>query len=474
MPSVRCSSMTEILVVDDNDSVCQMLIEYLESKGHLATGAGTLSEGLSRVQLTAYDVVLLDVQLPDGNGLEYLPRFAAAPSAPEVIIMTGYGEPDGAEKAIVSGAWSYIEKEHVIKDLELHLTRALQYREEKKKVNRIPVALKRKGIIGNSARMNDCFDQLASAATSDVSVLITGETGTGKELFAKAIHENSNRAKKNFVVVDCASLPETLIENTLFGHVKGAFTGADRAEDGLIKHAHGGTLFLDEVGELPLRMQKTFLRVLQEHSFKPVGAFREEHSDFRLVAATNRNLEACTRDGQFRNDLLFRLQALSIELPPLRDRLEDLGELVTYFIARLCERYDQETKGIAPDFIDALAAYHWPGNVRELYQAIEQVFASAYASPTFYAIHLPEQFRILQVRAGLTSSSSSPTLPDQPDRPVSLPAWRDYRNNFEEQYVRKLMQQCSGDIKTACRTSGLSRTRLYQLLNKYELLATQS
>ena len=257
--------MADILIVDDDQILARMLVDHMVASGHRAETAHTLAEGVQKIKCTPFDVVFLDVQLPDGNGLEYLPQFKGAQSMPEVIIITGQGEADGAEKAVISGAWSYIEKPYVFRELPLHLTRALQYRQEKKKVVEVPVALKRDKIIGNSRPLNKCLDQVARAAACDVSVLITGATGTGKELFAKAIHENSARSGKNFVVVDCAALPETLIESILFGHVKGAFTSAEKQQDGLVRHAHGGTLFLDEVGELPVNIQKNFLRLLQEH-----------------------------------------------------------------------------------------------------------------------------------------------------------------------------------------------------------------
>ena len=456
--------MADILIVDDDKILAKMLVDHVTASGHRAEAAYTLTEGVNKIKTHIFDVVFLDVQLPDGNGLEYLTQFKGAPSAPEVIIITGQGEADGAEKAVVSGAWSYIEKPYVFRELPLHLTRALQYRQEKQKVVEIPVALKRDRIIGSSRSLNKCLDQIARAAACDVSVLVTGATGTGKELFAKAIHENSARADKNFVVVDCAALPETLIESILFGHVKGAFTSAEKQQDGLVRHAHGGTLFLDEVGELPIGIQKTFLRLLQEHEYRPVGSSRHEYSDFRLVAATNRNLDDCVRAGNFRDDLLFRLQAFAIELPPLKERLEDIRELVTYFIARLCERYGLETKGVAPDFIEALMSYDWPGNVRELYQTIEQVFTGALLGPTCFAIHLPEKFRVQQARAGFETRKNVEGLD------TMLASWREYKEVHEKNYIQKLKLVADNNISEACRIAGLSRTRLYQLLSKYGVM----
>lgn len=225
--------MARILVIDDDRVLADMLVEQLTASDHDAASAYTLANGLDLLKQSSFDIVLLDVQLPDGNGLEYIPIITAFASKPEVIIITGQGEADGAEKAVVSGAWSYIEKPYVIRELSLQLTRVLQYRREKQKVTTIPVSLKRDTIIGNSPAIRKCLDQIARSSSSDVSVLVTGATGTGKELFARAIHDNSGRADKSFVVVDCASLRETLIESTLFGHVKGAFTNADSSQDGL-------------------------------------------------------------------------------------------------------------------------------------------------------------------------------------------------------------------------------------------------
>ncbi len=307
--------MASVLVIDDDPKFCDVLSQLIREMGHHLRWVHTLREGLKEAAQGENDVVFLDVRLPDGNGLEALPRIRQMPGTPEVIIMTGEGDPDGAELAIKSGAWDYLEKPSSLEAMALPFLRALQYREEKKA--RSPrVALRLEGIAGQSRKMKASFDLVAQAASSDASVLITGETGTGKELFAWAIHQNSRRSGKSFVVVDCAALPETLVESILFGHEKGAFTGADRVREGLIQQADGGTLFLDEVGELPLTVQGAFLRVLQDHRFRPLGGRREVGSDFRVVAATNQNLNTMVDQGLFRKDLLFRLRSLTIELPP--------------------------------------------------------------------------------------------------------------------------------------------------------------
>jgi len=457
--------MAKILIIDDDTFLTRMLSEQLARDGHETIVAHSISEGMQQLQGHVVDLVLLDVQLPDGNGLEYIPAITIMPGKPEVIIITGQGEPDGAEKAVLSGAWSYIEKPYVIRELPLQLTRVLQYRREKLKVNPVPVSLKRDRIIGSSPVLRKCLDQLARASSSDVSVLISGASGTGKELFARAIHENSKRAGKNFVVVDCAALPETLIESTLFGHVKGAFTNADSRQDGLVKHAHEGTLFLDEVGELPPSIQKTFLRLLQEHEYRPVGSTQHEYSDFRLVAATNRNLEVCVQQGTFRADLLFRLQAFSLDLPELRLRLEDIRELVLHFLARLCKRYGMEMKGVAEDFIDALMSYSWPGNVRELYQTMEQVFTNPDLGPTCFAVHLPEKFRVQQARATVKDYERS--APVSQAVTEALATWSLFKGKCEAEYLQKLKIVSSGNVTAAAKISKLSRTRLYQLLEKH-------
>ena len=275
-------------------------------------------------------MILLDVGLPDGNGLDAIARIQKAESRPQIIIITASGDQNGAELAIRNGAWDYIQKPASVHDMALSIIRAIQYREERKGKRQgagAPRLLKLDGIVGNCPKMKERFELVAQAADTETNVLITGETGTGKELFASAIHNNSLRAKKPFVVVDCSALPETLVESILFGHDKGAFTGAQKAREGLIKQADGGTLFLDEVGELPFPVQKAFLRVLQERRFRPVGTGAEISSDFRLIAATNRDLQKLVLEGVFRDDFLFRLRSFIIELPPLREREEDIAEI---------------------------------------------------------------------------------------------------------------------------------------------------
>ncbi|MDY6852188.1 MAG: sigma 54-interacting transcriptional regulator, partial [Thermodesulfobacteriota bacterium] len=280
--------MSKVLIIDDDEMIVDLLSRMVGHMGHEALSALTLKEGLAKASSEPIDVVFLDVWMPDGNGLEMLPVIRETPSLPEVIIITGAGEAKGAELAIKSGAWDYIQKgTGTLESMMLPLNRALAYRKEKT-TKRSPKVLNRVGIVGESRLIRGCLELVSQAAGSETNVLITGETGTGKELFARAIHENSARAGKSLVVVDCTALPGSLVEGLLFGHEKGAFTGAEKAQEGLIAQADGGTLFLDEIGELPLLTQKAFLRVLQERRFRLLGGQKEIESDFRLVAATNR------------------------------------------------------------------------------------------------------------------------------------------------------------------------------------------
>ena len=294
--------------------MCRALTRKVESMGHETGCAYTLKEGIKKAQSGFFDVIFLDVRMPDGSGLDMITPMRMSSSSPEIIIITGAGDPDGAELAIKNGAWDYIEKTSSINLMVLPMVRALQYREAAKIKNPMPT-IKTHNIVGGSPCMKALLVQVAQASQTEANVLITGNTGTGKELLAWAIHKNSARVNANFVVVDCAALSETLVESMLFGYEKGAYTSADRAREGLIKQADGGTLFLDEIGELPFTVQKAFLRVLQESKFRPLGGKQEIESNFRLISATNRRLDEMAAKGHFLNDLLFRLQALPLKSP---------------------------------------------------------------------------------------------------------------------------------------------------------------
>ncbi|VFQ45080.1 sigma-54-dependent transcriptional regulator [Desulfoluna butyratoxydans] len=486
--------MSNVLIIDDDQQMCTMLCDLVHHMDHEAAYAQTLAEGLRLALSGGFDVVFLDVRMPDGNGLEAMKEILEIDFPPEIIVMTGMGDSDGAERAIRNGAWDYIQKPLSPKKIIQPLDRVLQYRDNIRTAARPARTLKRAGIVGNSHQVQECLDTVAKASQSLSNVLITGETGTGKELFARAIHANSGRSRHRFVVVDCAALPETLVESALFGHEKGSFTGADKAAEGLVGLANGGTLFLDEVGEMNLNLQKAFLRVLQERRYRPVGSKKEVESDFRLVAATNRKLSDMVRQGLFREDLLYRLNAVSLTLPPLRERLEDLPGLVKQLSAKVYGALGIKPKGVSQDFIAALGSYHWPGNVRELVNTLESSISDAYYEPELFSKHLPEQIRITMARSSVAETFGDPgeekevvsvaapaDLPSEP-KPAAdaevvsdlpLPTYKAYResvlNKAEKTYLQELMKVTRGSIKDACAISGLGRTRLYTLLKKHSV-----
>jgi two-component system NtrC family response regulator len=467
--------MANILIIDDEKQLCTLMVQVIKEMGHTVEYALTLEKGLRLAKANSVEVVFLDVQLPDGDGLQNIPDFQTIPSSPEIIIVTGYASADGAELAIKHNAWDYLKKPASVEDIRLTLQRALCYRAERR-AGDARLSLKRNGIIGNSPKIRTCMDLAARGANSDTNILITGMTGTGKELFARAIHANSRRSDKNFVVVDCGGLPESIVESLLFGHVKGAFTGAHKAEEGFIKHADGGTLFLDEVGELTLPMQKTFLRVLQERRFHPIGQAKEMKSDFRLVAASNRNLDEMVASGQFRKDLLFRLRSITIDLPALCERIEDIRELTIQYVGTLCESHNIRQKEFSADFVDVLESYRWPGNVRELYSALESTFTQGFYEQTLFPKHLPAYVRIQVARSQLDETSPEKSnLINNDLTSENLPKWQEFRKNHiakgEIRYLHDLICLADGNIMKAANISGLSRPHLYGLLKKYNLSA---
>ncbi len=470
--------MGKALIISSGDmagSVYQLLL----SLGHDVLAADNLTKGWALAAEQGFEVIALTDRLPDGDGLALLPRLKQLPNCPEVVVLAKSVDPQSAEFALRNGAWEYLVALSGAEPIAASMNQALKYREEQRG-NSPAVAVKREKIIGNSPLMKACFDLLGQAAGSDINVLITGETGTGKELFARAIHSNSPRSRplaasvrnsnpradKNFVVVDSTALPETLVESVLFGHSRGAFTGADRDHNGLIAQADGGTLFLDEIGELQLSTQKAFLRVLQERRYRPVGGKDEKESNFRLIAATNRDLDQMVAEGSFRKDLLFRLRSLAIELPPLRQRPEDIKDLIRYHASRLCNLYGITPKGFSVELMDALAVYKWPGNVRELVNTIDGMLAVGANDPTLHAKHLPVQIRLQVVCRHMQTVPDSETFPAAAG---SLPSFKAYRNGFERKYLQDLMTLTNRSIPKACEISGISRSRLYEMLANYDL-----
>ncbi len=461
--------MNLILIVDDDPLFGKMLTSLIKHLGHEVLRASNLREGRELAQNNDIDVLFLDVRLPDGNGLQALPGFKAGRGRPEVIIVTGEGDQDGAELAIANGAWDYLEKPSTLEKMTLPLLRALEYRAQKG-----PVAITgfpRHGIVGSGPAITTCLDLAAEAAEGDAGVLLCGETGTGKELVARAIHDGGGRANKPFVVVDCGALPDTLLEAALFGHVKGAFTGADQNREGMVGLAHEGTLFLDEVGELPLAQQRAFLRLLQEKRYRPLGDKQEYVSDFRVMSATNKDLDQLVRQGAFRQDLLYRLRTVVIELPPLRERGEDMEELARHQVERLCANYGLPAKNLAGDLVEALHSHDWPGNIRELFAVLERAVIAGRRDPTLFASHLPINVRMSGVRKRLRSSDDGATHPPSEETPPR--PWKDVREqameDLELRYLKNLLAYTAGNVSEASRVSGLSRQRLHTLLRKHGL-----
>ena len=462
--------MANILIIDDEVQLCKALSLATTQMGHSTDTAHFLRQGMEMASRGDYDLVILDIRLPDGNGLEALPRIRECPGHPEVIILSGYTDPDGAETAIRSGAWSYIPKPPTLSRIKLPVERALEYHREKQSRPKA-VTLDRQGIIGSSRAMSSCLESVTRAAGTDANVLINGETGTGKELVARAIHANSRRSSGSFVIVDCAALAENLVESTLFGHEKGAFTGADRKNKGLIAQADGGTLFLDEVGEMPISVQKSFLRVLQEHRFRTVGGSTENSSNFRLVAATHRDLESMVASWKFRQDLLFRIRTITIDVPPLKDRGDDLTELTEHLIESRSKDLGIPPKTCSPEFGRALNEHTWPGNVRELINVLESALTRAGDAPVLYPAHLPVRLRVRMAQKELDSKETD--CGPHPLFPSSLPPFKEYKaqalHELEEKYLTDIIRLSQGNAGTACSISGLSRARIYALLKKHSL-----
>jgi len=469
-------AMAHLLIVDENEPFCDRLGSVMQREGFQVTLAHTLQDGFRLGEKSDIDAVLLSGAQLSGRELEYLQRFRGLPSAPEIIVLAEAANAAEAVRVINGGAWDYVAKSA----LPANLIEPLRCLAASRLDPEGPFA----DIVGRSSRLRMCLDLLAKAASSDVNVLLDGETGTGKEMFAVALHRSSQRRQNNFVVVDCAALPETLVESILFGHEKGAFTGATRHQVGLIRHADQGTLFLDEIGELPPSLQKSFLRVLEGHQFRPVGGQHEMASDFRLVAATNQDLDAMVAEGKFRADLLFRLRTFSIRLPSLRERKEDLNLLTNHFLKRFEQHNRMPKKIVSTGFVAALHGYDWPGNVRELLHALERSVAAANDEPVLLARHLPTYIRVEIAEAGLvpapiggwSADFAGPAAVGSRTAKVPLKTLQEMRQEAiaaaERNYLRQLVSNTGGNIKKACRISGLSRSRLYQLLKDYRITSS--
>ena len=419
--------MASVLIIHERKDVCLLLSPVIEDNGHSCVSLSSCDDAIEVLKSVAYDIVILDIDITE-NAAQAILDLAKAKSRPHILAITNGDNPEILEQAIRAGAWDVICAPFTHEELEQAINRCLFHRHAQREVN-ARNSIKREAILGTSPCLDHCLEHIAAAAHRNVSVLILGETGTGKELFAQAIHQNSPRTAQNFIVVDCTNIPQTLAESLLFGHERGSFTGAGESRDGLFKQADGGTIFLDEIGDLDFEVQKSLLRVLQERKFRPLSSKKEIISDFRLIAATNRNLEAMVKKGAFRKDLYHRLCTSVIHLPPLRDRKEDILPIANYHVRNICAEVECPEKEISYELHHALTLYDWPGNVRELINVLHATVQNGIGEYRLYPQHLPVNIRtkVLLKRSGrpITDGylveSQKPACPVQGGRESDCP-----------------------------------------------------
>jgi DNA-binding NtrC family response regulator len=392
--------MGRILIADDHDSLRRGLAQALADGSHDVDEAPNGNAALERLHEAAYDVVVSDLRMGGSTGLDVLKTAKTLQPNCAVILMTAFGSISTAVEAMRAGAFDYVQKPFEIEEMEVKIAKALEMRQMQHQIDYLRHAqgdiYEFDRIIGSSGALEKVLDVVRKVAKSNTTVLVRGETGTGKELIAGAIHHNSHRAARNFIKVNCAALQENLLESELFGHEKGAFTGADKQRIGRFEQADGGTLFLDEIGDMSANTQAKILRVLQEHEFERLGGTRTIKVDVRLIAATNRDLPTMVAGGTFREDLYYRLNVVTIQMPPLRERKEDIAALTGFFIRRFSGELKKKVQGLDAEALKLLMRYHWPGNIRELENAVERAMLLADGS----------QIRADDLRLGETVTSS--------------------------------------------------------------------
>jgi DNA-binding NtrC family response regulator len=441
--------MARLLVVDDDPVTCRLLADVFKRDGFTVIGETDPHRALARVVEEPVDLAILDVQMPALDGLTLMRGLRERLPDLEVVIMTAFGSIDSAVQAIASGAVDYVSKPMDVEEIRATVRRALGRHAESRAAT-LPGAGDELGeVVGRSPGMVDVYKTVARVAPGRSTVLILGESGTGKELIARAIHEHSLRRKRPFVAVDCGALTETLLESELFGHVRGAFTGAVGDKTGLFAEADGGTIFLDEIGDVSPVLQAKLLRVLQEHQIRPVGGSAWRPVDVRVIAATNRDLAAAVAAGRFREDLYYRLKVVTIELPPLRERREDIPLLVEHLVRRAAAECRKDVTGVSEAALALLCAYQWPGNVRELAHVLERGVALA-------------QQQVL----------TAEDLPTELHEPVpapaaSTPADRPTLAELKRRYVERVYEESGGNVSRAAAVLGVDRRSLYRMLQRY-------
>ncbi|MFP4037411.1 MAG: sigma-54-dependent transcriptional regulator [Desulfobacteraceae bacterium] len=444
-----------ILVVEDEEPALKNLTRILSKEGYRVTGTAEGRQALEYLATRSFDLVITDLRMQGVDGMEVLAETKKLQPYTEVIMITGYATVDSAVQAMKQGAYHYIAKPYKIDEIrrvshEALLKRSLQLenaelREALRKSQDFP------SIMGKSHAMRNVLDTVRQVAPSDANVLLLGESGTGKELVARAIHRLSSRSGKRFVAFNCGSFTEELMANELFGHEKGAYTGADAARKGLLESAHGGTVFLDEVGDMPLSMQVRLLRVIQEKEVLPVGGVRPVSVDLRFIAATHRDPKEEVKKGSFRRDLYYRLNVVTIPLPPLADREGDIPLLAHHFLAQKARDMNKDIKEIDWEAMELLCRYGWPGNVRELENVIERALALS-TGPVIKAEHLPDYIQSLSVETYRCSPSQIPTLEEQ-----------------EKRYISWVMERVGGNKTQAAKIMGIDRVSLWRKIKRYGL-----
>jgi two-component system, NtrC family, response regulator GlrR len=439
----------KLLIVDDDRNLLELMKMRLETSGYAVTTAPDEDEAKAAVVAQAFDLAILDLQLVRQDGISLMEELRRVAPGMAAIILTAHGSIESAVEAMKRGAFMYLTKPFDARELILHVERALENRKLASEVDRLQGLLSErydfKNIVARNAAMQAVLETVSRVAKTDSTVLVRGESGTGKELIARAIHLASNRSDKPFVAINCAALPETLLESALFGHEKGSFTGAVRASKGLFVQAHEGTIFLDEIGDMPLAIQAKFLRVLQERQFYPVGSEKPVDVDVRVIVATNKNIEELVKQGQFREDLYYRIHVIPVELPPLRDRRDDIPVLVDAFLKKFSRQMNKKMKGLTPAAMQRLMLHDWPGNVRELENTIE------------YAAAMAEQDVIGEDLIPLEKCAVEEAI-----KPL-----KEAREGFEKRYLIRLLELTRGNVSSAAALAGKYRADLYNLLKKY-------
>jgi len=440
-----------LLVVDDDQVARELLAETLGREGYRVRVAGGGEEAVRLAGGEPFDMALVDLRMPDLDGLAVLKQLAMIQPDLPVVILTAFATIETAIEAVNTGAFDYLSKPFRMEEIKIVVRRTLDARRLARENLQFRQELRARygfeGLVGQSHQMVEIYKLIARMAALDTTVLIDGETGTGKELVARAIHGASARAARPFVVVDCAALPEALFESELFGHERGAFTGAFAARRGLLETSVGGTCFLDEIGELPAPLQAKLLRTLQEHSIRRVGGNDAIPVDVRIVVATNRDLRRLVADGGFRDDLYYRLNVVTITVPPLRERASDIPLLAQHFLEMFARRTGRAIKRLAPESVTLLSGYRWPGNVRELEHVIERAMALS-SSETL----LPDDF--------------PPHLREERDRAPRLPADGMTLEDVKRWYVNKVLEESGGNKLRAAELLGIDRRTLYRILER--------